>query len=79
MRTTIEMDPEHRARLLEIAARRGEKGFSGVVAEAIETYLAHHESLTELQHKARELLGSLKSEEAEAMRAEIEELRESWR
>ena len=23
MRTTIEMDPEHRARLLEMAARRG--------------------------------------------------------
>ncbi len=79
MRTTIEMNPEHRARLLEIAARRGEKGFSGVVAEAIETYLARLDTLDELQARARELRGRLTAEEAEEMRTEIEELRESWR
>ena len=28
MRTTIEMKPEHRAKLLELAAHRGAKGFS---------------------------------------------------
>ena len=28
MRTTIELKPEHRAKLLELAARRGEKGFT---------------------------------------------------
>jgi hypothetical protein len=28
VRTTIELQPEHRARLLELAARKGEKGFS---------------------------------------------------
>jgi hypothetical protein len=39
MRTTIEMKPEHRARLLELAANRGDKGFSTVVAEALELYL----------------------------------------
>ena len=31
MRTTIEMKPEHRARVLELAASRGEKGFSTVL------------------------------------------------
>ena len=40
MRTTIELKPEHRARLLELAARRGEKGFSSVIAEAVDAYLA---------------------------------------
>ena len=35
MRTTIEMKPEHRAKLFELAARRGAKGFSGLVAEAV--------------------------------------------
>ena len=40
MRTTIELKPEHRAALLELAARRGEKGFSSLIADAIEAYLA---------------------------------------
>ena len=40
MRTTVEIKDEHRARLLELAAKRREKGISGVLAEAIEGYLA---------------------------------------
>jgi hypothetical protein len=39
MRTTIEMKPQHRARVLALAAQRGEKGFSAVAAEALELYL----------------------------------------
>ena len=39
MRTTIEIRDEHRAKLLEMAARRGEKGFSSIVSEAIELIL----------------------------------------
>jgi len=79
MRTTIEMNPEHRARLLEIAARRAEKGFSGVVAEAIETYLANQEALEERQKKVLKLKGSLSQKEADELREEIENLRRSWR
>lgn len=79
MRTTIEMDPEHRARLLEIAARRGEKGFSGVVAEAIETYLTGQEDLLERQMKAMKLKGKLTGEEGADLREAVEELRRSWR
>jgi hypothetical protein len=44
MRTTIEMKPEHRARILELAEQRGEKGFSTVVAEALELYLETQEA-----------------------------------
>jgi predicted DNA-binding protein len=39
MRTTIEIPDDQRARLLELAARRGEKGFSALVREALELYL----------------------------------------
>jgi hypothetical protein len=35
MRTTIEMKLEHRAKLLELAAHRGAKGFSELVSEAL--------------------------------------------
>ena len=40
MRTTVDIKPEHRSALLAIAARRGQKGFSTVLEEAIESYLA---------------------------------------
>ena len=39
MRTTIELSDEHRARLLELAARRGEKGFSSIVEEALARFV----------------------------------------
>jgi predicted transcriptional regulator len=43
MRTTIEVDAEHRAELLRLAAKRGVKGFSQIVKEAINEYLLHQE------------------------------------
>jgi hypothetical protein len=41
MRITVEIRPEQRIQLLEIAARRGKKGFSGLVQEAIDRFLDH--------------------------------------
>ena len=40
MRTTVEITDAQRAGLLELAARRGEKGFSRLVQEAVEAILA---------------------------------------
>jgi len=44
MRTTIEIPDRQRARLLELAAQRGEKGFSRLVQEAVERMLAESDS-----------------------------------
>jgi len=52
MRTTVEITPEQRARLLELAARQGRKGFSHLVREALETYLAHQQQIEERKKKA---------------------------
>ena len=60
MRTTIEMKPEHRARILELAANRGEKGFSIVVAEALELYLAAQRGRTNAIESALALKGSIR-------------------
>ena len=62
MRTTIELKEEHRALLHAIAARRGLRGYSKVIEEAIEFYLRHHSE----------------AEEAEGVRSAIRELRERW-
>lgn len=79
MRTTIEIDDEHRAKLLEIAARRGLKGFSQVVAEAIETYLASQEDAAQRRERLLKLRGSLSPAEAEDLRRRVHKVRKFWR
>lgn len=79
MRTTIEMSTEHRARLIEIAARRGEKGFSKLIAEALEFFLARQERDEETVKAALEAGGALSDTEADELRTVTKRLRESWR
>ncbi len=79
MRTTIELRDEHRAKLLELAARRGEKGFSDVLAEAIETYLEALSRDEENREVALRLRGSLGNAEADELRQATRSIRESWR
>jgi predicted transcriptional regulator len=79
MRTTIEMKPEHRARVLELAASRGEKGFSGVVADALELYLDAQRSRGDDIKAALALKGSLREDEAAELLARTREIRNDWR
>ncbi len=81
MRTTIEIPDELRARLLSLAARRGEKGFSGLVCEAIGRYLTEVEFREEERRNAAALdaLGGLSDEEADGLRERTRRLREDWR
>lgn len=79
MRTTIEMKDEHRAKLLELAARRREKGFSSLVAEAVEAYLQAQEADASRREEALRQRGALAEDEAEYLRTHAAELREGWR
>jgi metal-responsive CopG/Arc/MetJ family transcriptional regulator len=79
VRTTIELKPEHRAKLLEVAARRGEKGFSTVIAEALQAYLENIAAKERLRRRALALRGSLPKAEADRLRRDAAELREHWR
>jgi hypothetical protein len=79
MRTTIEIKPEHRARLLELAARRGQKGFSQLVEEALETYLNAQGTRAQTRARARLLQGALSARDAKALREATAKIRASWR
>lgn len=79
MKTRVEIDDEHCVRLLELAARRGEKDLTGVMAEAIETYLSVVDEDEKRRRAALALRGSLSDEEGEKLRAAVSRLRESWR
>lgn len=75
MRTTIELSTELRARLSELAARRGEKGFSAIVEEALERYFALEERRREAVDRALAALGSFSAEEADRLEEEVARFR----
>ena len=79
MRTTIELKDEHRARLLEIAARRGEKGFSAIVTQALEAYFELEGKRRTQQRDALRLRGALENREAEELLERTEAIRSHWR
>jgi predicted transcriptional regulator len=79
MRTTIELKPEHRSRLIAIAAKRGEKGFSSILNEALESYLSEEAERDARRQRALHLRGILKHEEAAALQKNAAALRASWR
>jgi hypothetical protein len=79
MRTTVEMKPEHRAALISIATKRGEKGFSSVLAEIIDDYLRSQDDREKKKKKLLSLAGSISAEEGERMKRYVADLRKNWR
>ena len=79
MRTTIEIKPKHRARILELAANRGEKGFSAVVAEALELYLETQRNRTNAIRSALARKGSIQETVADGLLARTRQIRADWR
>ena len=59
MRTPIELKDERRARLLELTARRGEKGFSSLIAEAVDAHLRRIDESEDARTRARREAGLL--------------------
>jgi len=78
MRTTIELKEEHRALLHAIAARRGWRGYSKVIQEAIEFYLRHHSAAEEAKRTLLTRKGGWSEEDVEKLRVALEELRRQW-
>jgi predicted transcriptional regulator len=79
MRTTIELRDDQRARLLEMAAREGRKGFSHLIQEAVDRFLDDEEERREGVAEALTVVGSLTPEDAEALRDRTRALRARWR
>ena len=79
MRTTIEVRDDHRAKLLEMAAQRGEKGFSSLVQEALDRFFEQEEEREARARKAISVLGTIDDEEAAELEASVREIRGRWR
>ena len=79
MRTTIEIQPEHRARLLELAAARGKKGLSELAAEAFGEYLNAQGKRKASLKRALALKGSLSEMQAASLLTQTRRIRSRWR
>lgn len=79
MRTTIELPDELRAELVALAARRGEKGYSRIVQEAVVQYLAGQDGRVGLTARAKRAIGALGESEADALEAAAAKVRRQWR
>jgi metal-responsive CopG/Arc/MetJ family transcriptional regulator len=79
MRTTIELPDNQRARLLDLAARRGEKGFSRLIQEAVESLLADHDSRKARTDAALALKGSMGAKAADDLAESVARIRSTWR
>lgn len=79
MRTTIELTPAQRERLLAAAARRGEKGFSSIVGEALDRYFDAEAERPARVDRALAAIGSLPDESADRMEADAAHVRSNWR
>ena len=79
MRTTIEITDEQRAKLLALAARRGIKGFSALVQEALDEYLEARRLDRDVVAAALATRGSRSEKEADALAATCATIRDHWR
>jgi len=80
MRTTVELSDEIRAKLLELAARRGERGFSALVEEALERYLRDEERRRQQAEKALGVIGRMGDRDARELEESVRSLRHGpWR
>lgn len=79
MRTTVELSDEVRAKLMELAARRGERGFSALVEEALVQYLDEEQRRRRSVEEAQAVIGAMDDEAATALEDSVRTLRERWR
>lgn len=79
MRTTIEVSDKHRSFLLALAAQKGLRGYSEIIREALDYYIAHQSRTAEKKEKILEMEKSWKAEETEAVRSNLAELRGHWK
>lgn len=79
MRTTIEITDEQRSKLLEAAARRGEKGFSTIIQEALDQYFESESDRRQRVERALAAAGSLSEAAADRLEEHARKLRRSWR
>jgi metal-responsive CopG/Arc/MetJ family transcriptional regulator len=79
MRTTVELSNDHRSSLHSLAARRGLRGYSKLIQEAVDLYI---QEMTAKEGGAEHLLqmrGTWNKEEARKFQKKLRGIRKNWK
>ena len=79
MRTTIELSNEHRSSLHSLAARRGLRGYSKLIQEAVDLYI---QETTARESDSKHLLkmrGTWNKEDARKFQKKLKGIRKNWK
>jgi predicted transcriptional regulator len=79
MRTTVVLSDDLIAALHALAVRRGQRGYSKIMEEAVACYLRDQKKRDRDLTAVLEMEGSWSPEEAEEVRKNLEVARKNWR
>jgi metal-responsive CopG/Arc/MetJ family transcriptional regulator len=79
MRTTVELSDDLIAALHALAVKKGYRGYSRVMEEAVKHYLREHEKKDRSLSVLMKMRGSWNAEEAARTKEKLEEIRKNWR
>ena len=79
MRTTIELSDDLIGILHAIAVKKGYRGYSKVIEEAINLYLNENEKREMKKEKILRMRGSWSQNEAKKVKLKLEEIRKNWK
>ena len=79
MRTTIELSNDHRSALHSLAVRRGLRGYSKLIQEAIDFYIKEKVKRKDGVKDLLKMKGTWNKEEVKQFRNRLEEIRRDWR
>ena len=79
MRTTIELSDDHRSALHSLAARRGLRGYSKLIQEAIDFYIKEKAKRGDSVRLLLRMRGTWSEEEVKRFRKKLEEIRRNWK
>jgi metal-responsive CopG/Arc/MetJ family transcriptional regulator len=79
MRTTVELSDDLIAALHALAVKKGYRGYSRIMEEAVKQYLRDHEKKEKAWSVLMKMRGSWSAEEAAETKRKLEEIRKNWR
>lgn len=79
MRTTIELSNELISSLHALAVKKGYRGYSKVIEEAVHFYLKKNEEKESATRRLLRMRGSWSGEETREVKKRIEEMRKNWK
>ncbi|MGB7294523.1 MAG: ribbon-helix-helix protein, CopG family [Candidatus Aminicenantales bacterium] len=79
MRTTVELSDDLIGALHALAVKKGYRGYSRIMEEAVKHYLRDHEKKERAPSVLIKMRGSWNAEEAAETKRRLEEIRKNWR